>query len=1061
MNQSTNQSRGIIYWFIENHVAANILMLLFVVGGIVTVKNMRTETFPSIDPRLVTVSVVYPGASPYEVADSITRRVEEELVGIEGVKRVSSTASEGMGTVNIELVDFADADQVYNDVETAVNSLIDFPPEDAERPIINKVRVTPNVLTLAIHGNVDENFIKYWAETIEDELRQLPGVALTQLRGTRDYQISIEVPENTLRQYGLTLGQISNTVRQFAEDIPAGTIEARQGDILLKVQEKRYTGIEFEDIVVRTLPDGSSLRLGDIATIEDGFEDINLVSKFNNERAAFIDVKRSESEDTLAVADTVKQYIQTVKLPTGLNLTMQQDETIALKDRISLMIRNGIIGFMLVFLILLLFLDLKLAFWTSAAIPISFLGGLLIIGNLGESLNMISLFALIVVLGIVVDDGIVTGESIFEVQEQFPNDPHSAYLGVKQVIAPVTVGVTTTMAAFGPLIFSTGTLGQIIGVIPVVVISILFVSLLEAYFILPTHLAKPTRWSRGIMAKERDRFAESLKSFIEYRVLPLASLAVKWRYATLAAFLGVAIFTAGLVQSGIVRFVFFPQIEGDQITINMKMPLGTSFEITESTMLDIEKEIIEIRDRLDGESQSAVFESISMSVGQVSGAAAGPSGVNFSGQSASHLGQFRIKLVPSDYRQLSAFEIEGLIRGQVQDLPGIETLEFQSSLIGEEADIEIELAHPDEDQLNAAAEALTAEMKKIPGTKEVTDTFELGKTEYVFKLDAQGLAVGLTPSELGRQLRAAFFGLEAQRFQRGRSEMIVYVRYPKAERESLAALNDMRIRLPNGDEVPLSNIATVIEQRGYSQIQTVDGRRIVSVMGDADIEVTTPNEIIAYLQTNVLPDLTTRYQGLTYSFEGESREQSEDLASLSRNMVIALMLIYILLGAQLQSYVQPFVIMSAIPFGIVGAILGHLALGYDLTFISMFGGVALTGVVVNDSVVLVDYLNKHLRDGATLTESALLAVKRRFRPILLTTFSTSLGLLPILLETSMQARFLIPMVVSLATGILFSTLVILFLVPCLVIIVEDIKALLYKIFIARNINETSLESVEK
>ncbi len=1061
MNQSTNESRGIIYWFIENHVAANILMLLFVVGGIVTVKNMRTETFPSIDPRLVTVSVVYPGASPYEVADSITRRVEEELVGIEGVKRVSSTASEGMGTVNIELVDFADADQVYNDVETAVNSLIDFPPEDAERPIINKVSVTPNVLTLSIHGNVDENFIKYWAETIEDELRQLPGVALTQLRGTRDYQISIEVPENTLRQYGLTLGQISNTVRQFAEDIPAGTIEARQGEILLRVQEKRYTGIEFEDIVVRTLPDGSSLRLGDIATIEDGFEDINLVSKFNNERAAFIDVKRSESEDTLAVADTVKQYIQTVKLPTGLNLTMQQDETIALKDRISLMIRNGIIGFMLVFLILLLFLDLKLAFWTSAAIPISFLGGLLIIGNLGESLNMISLFALIVVLGIVVDDGIVTGESIFEVQEQFPNDPHSAYLGVKQVIAPVTVGVTTTMAAFGPLIFSTGTLGQIIGVIPVVVISILFVSLLEAYFILPTHLAKPTRWSRGIMAKERDRFAESLKSFIEYRVLPLASLAVKWRYATLAAFLGVAIFTAGLVQSGIVRFVFFPQIEGDQITINMKMPLGTSFEITESTMLDIEKEIIEIRDRLDGESQSAVFESISMSVGQVSGAAAGPSGVNFSGQSASHLGQFRIKLVPSDYRQLSAFEIEGLIRGRVQDLPGIETLEFQSSLIGEEADIEIELAHPDEDQLNAAAEALTAEMKKIPGTKEVTDTFELGKTEYVFKLDAQGLAVGLTPSELGRQLRAAFFGLEAQRFQRGRSEMIVYVRYPKAERESLAALNDMRIRLPNGDEVPLSNIATVIEQRGYSQIQTVDGRRIVSVMGDADIEVTTPNEIIAYLQTNVLPDLTTRYQGLTYSFEGESREQSEDLASLSRNMVIALMLIYILLGAQLQSYVQPFVIMSAIPFGIVGAILGHLALGYDLTFISMFGGVALTGVVVNDSVVLVDYLNKHLRDGATLTESALLAVKRRFRPILLTTFSTSLGLLPILLETSMQARFLIPMVVSLATGILFSTLVILFLVPCLVIIVEDIKALLYKIFIARNINETSLESVEK
>ncbi len=1037
---SDKKYNGLIYWFVENHVAANILMLLFVVGGIVTVKNMKTETFPSIDPRLVTVSVVYLGASPNEVADSITSRVEDELVGIEGVKRVASTASEGIGIVNVELVDFANADDVYNDVETAVNSLIDFPPEDAERPIINKVRLTPKVMTLAIHGDVSEQTLKYWAETIEDELRQLSGVALTDLRGIRDYQISVEVPEIALQQYGLSLENISNTIRQFSEDIPAGTIESRQGDILLRIQEKRYTGLEFENIVIRTLLDGSSLRLGDIARVDDGFEDINLVSKFNNDRAAFIDVKRSESEDTLSVADTVKQYLETVQLPTGLKLSLQEDETINLKDRISLMVRNGILGFMLVFLILLLFLDLKLAFWTSAAIPISFLGGLMIIGNLGESLNMVSLFALIVVLGIVVDDGIVTGESIFEAQEKFPDDPHSAYHGVMQVIAPVTVGVTTTMAAFGPLIFSTGTLGQIIGVIPIVVISILFVSLMEAYFILPTHLSKPTRWSKGIMAKIRDRVAKLLEGFVNNGVLPVAKYALNWRYATLAGFLGIAIFTVGLVKSGTIRFVFFPQIEGDQITINVKMPLGTPFETTESTMLEIEKQILDVRSQLDGESQSSSFESISVSIGEASAASGGPGG-GLPGQSASHLGQFRIRLVPSDYRELSSSEVEGLIRAQTQDLPGIETLEFQSSLIGEESDIEIELAHPDEEQLNAAAVALKEAMERLPGTKEVTDTFELGKTEYVFKLNEQGLAVGLTPMDLGRQLRSAFFGLEAQRFQRGRSEMIVYVRYPKADRESLAALNNTRIRLANGNEVPLYSVATVIEQRGYSQIQTVDGRRIVSVMGDADIAVTTPNDIIAILQNEVLPEITSRYQGLTYSFEGESREQNEDLASLSRNMMIALMLIYVLLGAQLRSYIQPFVIMSAIPFGIVGAILGHLLLGYDLTFISMFGGVALTGVVVNDSVVLVDYLNKHLRDGKTLGESALLAVKRRFRPILLTTLSTSLGLLPILLETSMQARFLIPMVVSLAMGILFSTLVILFLVPCLVLIVEDIKSL--------------------
>jgi multidrug efflux pump subunit AcrB len=665
-------------------------------------------------------------------------------------------------------------------------------------------------------------------------------------------------------------------------------------------------------------------------------------------------------------------------------------------------------------------------------------------GYLGQSINMISLFALIVVLGIVVDDGIVTGESIYESQEKFPNDTHAAFRGVMAVIAPVTIGVTTTMAAFGPLIFSTGTLGQIIKVIPIAVISILFVSLLEAYFILPAHLSGPTRWSRGIMAIERDRFAVFLRSFTHNRLIPLARYALRWRYVTLAVFVSIAIVTVGLVKSGVIRFVFFPQIEGDQISVTLNMPVGTPFERTESTMLAIEQHINDIRSELDNESDQSAFESISVSIGEVGGAS-GPGGRR-GGETASHIGQFRIQLVPSDYRDYSASEIEGMIRGRVRSLPGIDTLEFVSSLIGQEADIEVELAHPDEQQLFAAAESLRLSMESIPGTTDVSDSFEEGKTEYVFKLNDQGLAVGLNPMELGRQLRAAYFGLEAQRYQRGRSEMIVYVRYPKEQRENVATLQDTRIRLPNGNEVPLSSIADIKQQQGYSKIQTVNGRRIVSVMADADISVTTPNEIIALLQNEVLPELSARYQGLSYSFEGESREQSEDLASLSKNMLIAMMLIYVLLGAQLRSYIQPFIIMSAIPFGIVGAILGHLALGHNLSFISMFGGVALMGVVVNDSVVLVDYLNKHLRDGKTLGESALLAVERRFRPIILTTLSTALGLLPMLLETSMQARFLIPMVVSLATGILFSSIVILFLVPCLVLIVEDIKHLIAVFF---------------
>lgn len=1034
----TNDRPGIIGWFVGNPVAANILMLLLVVGGLISVSGMRTETFPSIDPRMITISVVYPGAAPYEIADAITSRVEESLLGIEGVKRIASEASEGLGLIQVELEDFADGDAVYNDVETAVNSLQAFPPEDAERPVIARVRVTPQVLSLALHGDVGEPSLRYWAEIIEDDLRALPGVALTTLHGLRDYQISVEISEQALRRYGLTLEDVGAAINQFSVDIPAGTIESSRGDIVLRVQEKRYTGPEFTEIVVRTLPDGSALRIGDIGRVVDGFEDINLASRFNGERAAFIRVNRSDTGDTLAVANQVNEYLATVDLPHGLQLTMQQDETVPLMDRITLMMRNAILGFSLVFLILLLFLDLKLAFWVSAAIPISFLGGLMLIDLMGYSINMISLFALIVVLGIVVDDGIVTGESIYEAQEQNPDDPQAVIKGVRNVMAPVSVGVATTMAAFAPLAFSTGTLGQIIGVIPVVVIAILLISLVEAYCILPTHLASPERWSRGVMAKLRDRFARGLAQFVDRYVLSLARFAIRWRYATVALFLAIAIVAASMVQAGIVRFLFFPEIEGNEVIVTVTMPRGTPFDVTEATMLEIERAAALVQQELAADTGISVYESVSTSIGET-----GRQGFAVSGlgdNQAHHLGQMTIQLVPSDFREVSSSQIETLIRRRIQDMPNIDTLEFQSSPVGDDPDIEVELAHPDDALLNRAAEALESQLMQIKGTEQVASSFEPGKTEFVMKLNAQGRAVGLTPAELGRQLRAAYFGLEVERFQRGRSEVIVYVRYPKMERESLAGLDRARIRLPSGDEVPLNQVADIHEQVGYSQIKTVDARRVVSVTADVDLTTATPNEIIARLERSVLPELKARYPNLKTSFEGQSREQGEDLASLMRNMVIALLLIYVILGALLRSYVQPFVIMSAIPFGMVGAVFGHLILGYDLTFISLFGMVALMGVIVNDSVVLLDYLNKHKSPDADITDSALAAVRRRFRPILLTTLSTFLGLLPMLLETSLQAQFLIPMVVSLTTGLLFGITVILLLVPCLIVIIEDTKS---------------------
>lgn len=1036
-----HHAKGLIDWFIHNHVAANILMLLFVVGGLISVFTMRTETFPSIDPRLVTVTVIYPGANPQDIADGVTSRIEESLSGIEGVKRVASTASEGSGVVRVELENFADADDVYNDVETAVNSLVDFPPENAERPIIAKARVTPNVMTLALHGDVPEATLKFWAETIENELQGLPGVAQTKLRGIRQSQISIEVPEAALRRYGLSLEQVGMAVSNFSQDLSAGTLETQGGDVLLRVQEKRYTKEEFEAIVVRTLPDGSVLRLADIGTVEDGFEDVNLISRFQGEAAAFVDVKRSDTADTLAVAEAVKAYLAEVSLPQGLQVSLQQDETVILKDRISLMVRNGILGFLLVFLILLLFLDLKLAFWTSAAIPVSFLGGLMLINGMGYSINMITLFALIIVLGIVVDDAIVVGESIFDEQDR-AGGRDVVTRGVKRVIAPVTVGVATTMAAFGPLIFSTGTLGQIVRSVPVVVIAILTVSLLEAYFILPAHLSSSKRWSRGILASVRERVAAGLSWYVERVVVPCAQWAMRWRYATMVSFFAVAWVVLTLVQVGFVRFIFFPQIEGDQITINVTMPQGTPFAVTKETMLQIEDAVMQVRAEVDGDAapEDSAFKSIWLSIGEAE-ATGGHPGTQGSGNKGNHLGQMKVQLVSGDFREIGSGQIESMIQDRIGVLPNVETLEIQSTLVGADADIEIELNHENEATLIAAAEALKDELAAIEGSRDVKDSFQEGKAEYVIALNAEGLAVGLTPQEVGRQLRAAFFGLEVQRFQRGRNEVIAYVRYPKAERERLQALMDVRIRTARGTEVPLKSVATFKEQIGYSQINTVDGRRVVTVSGDADPAMTTPNAILQLLESDVLPQMQTRYAGLRYSFEGETRDQREDMASLARNMMIALILIYVLLGSQLRSYVQPFVIMAAIPFGVVGAIAGHFVLGYDLTFISFFGMVALMGVVVNDSVVLLDYYNLERLRGLDSLEASISAIRRRFRPILLTTLSTSLGLLPMLLERSLQARFLIPMVISLALGLLFATFVVLLLVPALLLIVEDVKAL--------------------
>src|SRR6056297_1500179 len=1032
---------GFIGWFIGNHVAANLLMVFLVGGGILAIFNMRVELFPSIDPRTITISVAYPGATANEVEDGITRRLEEVIIGVEGVKQVTTVAQENVGVVTVEVEEFANASEVLDDVENAVDQLIDFPPQNAEQTIITMVKPQPAVITLVLYGTVPELTLKRWAERIKDDMLRAGGISLISLNGDRDYEVSIEITEKNLRRYNLTLAEVGTIVANWSLDLPAGTVESEAGDILLRVQEKRYTGEEFEDIVIRSNPDGSLLRLKNIADIVDGFKNDNLITSYNGESAIFIKISRSESQDSLAVEEAVLEFLKEVRLPEGLHLDILEDQTVILKQRMNLLLRNGLLGYALVFLVLLLFLDLKLAFWTSLGIPISFLGGLLIVYLFGMSFNMITLFALIIVLGIVVDDAIVTGESIFAEQEAGREDADAAISGVRSVRAPVTIGVLTTVAAFAPLAVTTGTLGQIMRPIPVFVISILLVSLAEAFTILPVHLSSSSRWSRGIVSQISRTFNENLYLFMDKFFLPLLRKAITLRYIVLVLFIVILFIVFGLIRGDFIRFIFFPQIEGDQVAATLIMPVGTPFEVTEFHAEQILEAAQTVRQDLQDEAGKDLFKSTSIIIGSLF-EEQGPGPTQEVGATTSNRTQLRIQLIDSPQRSVSAKEVETRLRKAVGTIPNADELSYNSSLVSAGEDIMIELAHEKSEVLAEAINRLQEIMGSMEGVSEIADTLKAGKLEYLFELTPEGLAAGLKPGDIGRQLRNAFYGYEVQRIQREREELKVMVRYPEGEREQIAAIYDFRVILPEGGRAPITEMARISEKRTYAQIMLVDGQRVANVSADVDKQLTTPNDVLNALMEKNIPGLIQEFPGLSARIAGASEDRREDMASLGKNMLIALLIIFVLLGAQLRSYVQPLIIMAVIPFGLVGALLGHLLLGFNLSFISLFGMVALTGVVVNDSVILIDYYNRQRREEElNYVEAVILASRRRFRPILLTTMTTSLALLPMLLENSLQARFLIPMAVSLAFGLLFASFVLLFLLPIMIGIVSDLRML--------------------
>ena len=1042
--------KNIIRWFILNTVAANLLMVFIIIAGIFTLSRLRMEVFPDITIPIINVSVVYPGASPEDIEESICVKVEEQVQGINGLKRITSSSNEGYGSINIEVENGYDIDEVKDEVKSQVDAITSF-PDDAEKPTIRSFDGQPEVITIAVHGHVDEASLLNIAEKVRDEVSELPNITQTRL-GKKPREISIEISENTLQKYSISFDYVANKIRTSSMDVPGGAIETYDGEILIRSKGQAYTGEEFGIIPVLSLADGSTVFLRDIAEIVDGFQDVEYDIKFNSEPALLIRVYRTGEQNALDIADAVHRYIKKKNpfMPPGVSLTTMKDESVILRGRIELLTENAYLGLGLVLIVLALFLKPKLAAWVSLGIPISFMGGFWLLPLFDVSINMISLFTFILVLGIVVDDAIVVGENIHIYLKRGLSGVDAALEGAYQVAKPVIFAVLTTMVTFSPMILVEGALGKIWKIIPVVTILVLMFSLIESLTILPAHLAH-MKINEG---KKKNRFSQWwsdiqmgihnwLQGFIKNKYTPFLELALKNRGNTVAIAISIFILTVGLVASGFIRFNFFPPLEADIVIAGVEYPEGTPVSLTKVGLNQIEKSAYKLKDSLEVlYPENKIFINMVSTAGDQpikTQSARGPGNLDatFFG---SHLAECVIELAPGEERPISTVEISKIWRELTGPISGVKQVTFDSDLFTTGAPIEIQLSSVNREDLKAVTNSLKDKLQTYAGVFDIKDSFSAGKDEIKLNLLAEAQNYGITMASLARQVRQAFYGDEVQRVQRGRDEVKVFLRYPKDERVSLNNLEQMNVRVGNNVEVPLGQIAQGELSSGYSTITRTDRKRSISITADVDLSEANANEILAKFETEHIVPILLDYPSVDYSFEGEQREQRDTLSSLFKNFALALFVVYVLLAVPFKSYLQPLIIMSAIPFGFTGAVIGHIIMGMNLAVLSIIGIVALSGVVVNDSLVMVDFINRYKRDdGKTSLEAALAAGPRRFRPILLTSITTFVGLFPLLIERSVQAQFLIPMAISLAYGVLFATLITLILVPTSYLIIEDIK----------------------
>ena len=1043
--------KPLIAWFAQNRVVANLLMMSIIVMGLTTAFSVNQEVFPEFELDIISISVPYRGAAPEEVEDAVVVRIEEAIEGLEGVKRLTSTASEGSASVMLEVETGYDTRELLDDVKTRIDAISTFPLE-TEEPIVQEVLSRLQVINVSIAGDADELALKRIGEDVRDEIMALDGVSQAELRSVRPYEIAIEVSEDDLRRYGLTFDDVAQAVRRSSMDMPGGSVKAESGEILLRTIGQAYRGPEYEDLTLMTRTDGSRLRLADVARVIDGFEETDAWSRFDGEPAVMVQVYRVGDENAPEVAAIVRDYVaaKAATLPDGLSMATWQDTSVILSDRTNLLLRNGFQGLVLVFIVLALFLRMRLAAWVAIGIPVSFLGAIALMPQVGLTINMMTLFSFILVLGIVVDDAIVVAERIHYRQHQLGDPLKGAILGTQDVTVPVIFGVLTTMVAFAPFMFVPGMMGNFTRSFPLIVIPVLFFSVVKSQLVLPSHLShsriRDPEARKNLLARAWngffDAFAGGLQWVISRVYKPALGFFLEWRYLTLALALSSILMTVGLYYGGIVQFVFFPAIDSDNVIVKLTMPQETPASVTADAVESIERAALELGGELESEFGMPIYTHVLSSVGEQPSANSGPAGgVRASAQA--HVGEVNVELIPGEGRPLSSEAVGNRLRERLPEVPGaVEMLIDTELMTGMGDPIHVRLTGPDVDALRAAAADVRTRLADYPGVYDVTDSFRGGKPELELTMKPSAEPLGLALQDLGRQVRQAFFGEEAQRIQRGRDDVRVMVRYPLEERQSVGDVEYMRIRTPDGGQVPFATVADAELGRGFASITRVDRNRAINVTAEVDDEITNENDVLTDLEVRHMAGILAAHPGVDYTFEGMQQMQSEFQDGLQQAFLIAMFVIFCLMAIPFRSYLQPMIVLSAVPFGLVGAVLGHAVFNMEVSFMSMLGMVALTGVVVNDSLVLVHFINRFARENESLREAVIHAGMARFRPIVLTSLTTAAGVTPLILESSIQAQFLIPMAVALASGILFATLITLILVPSLYMILEDIRNLL-------------------